>query len=151
MAAINKFNRNKVVRGRDLDTLINKVNALSHIRGSGGISVMTGPLGTSLIGNASLGLSATNVRRAITTQAAPAAKYITANLYGSDGIEITTGVESGLHVYCSIIGGVNLNGAVPRLTNDTDMFVTKTPYSSASSIAQRWYCVNIFQKSQDCD
>ncbi len=86
------------------------------------------------------------VRRAITTAAAGAATTITANLYDEDGAEQTTGDESGLTIYCSVIGGGNLNAAIPRLEDNDDIWVAKLPYSSE---ADRWYCLKPFQAIGD--
>ena len=82
------------------------------------------------------------IRRAKTTQAAPAATKITANLIGQDGDEITSGLGSGIDVYCDIAGGGNLNAAVPRLTNDFEF--------SVYNLNGKWYCAFGFQASEDC-
>ena len=146
---LRKIPKNRPVLGKDLDRLIDKINAQANITGSGGISVATTKNGTAIRTNSAL--TALEIRRAITTQAAPAATYITANLYNKKGTEVTTGNEAAINVHCSVIGDVNLNAAVPRLANNDDIFVAKLPYSSASTIVRRWYCVSLFQKSQDCD
>lgn len=83
------------------------------------------------------------VRRAKTTENAPAATHINANLYDEDGVEQTSGPESNLDIYCSIMGGVDLEDAVPRLVSGSDIFVSKLPLSSS---VDRWYCVTIFNK-----
>lgn len=152
---VSKLSRNKPVRGKDLDSLIDAVNRSSNITGRRGVYIKNTPTGIALWGvmsaeEAKDTLTA-KVRRAITTQAAPAATYITANLYDSSGIEITSGDESAINIHCSVIGGVNLNAAVPRLEDNDDIFVAKIPYASASEVVNRWYCINLFQKSQACD
>lgn len=82
-------------------------------------------------------LVANTVRRAITTQAAPALAYITANLYNHAGTEITSGLGSGITVYCDIIGGTKLSEAIPQLKDNTPL--------SAQNIQGKWYCTSIFQ------
>jgi len=82
------------------------------------------------------------VRRAITTQAAPADTKITANLYDNTGTEVTSGLGSGVDVYCSVIGGGNLNAAVPRLEDNDDIFVMNW--------GGKWWCITLFNASQEC-
>lgn len=77
------------------------------------------------------------VRRAITTQAAPALAHITANLYNHAGVEITEGLGSGITVYCDIIGGTKLSEAIPQLKDNTPL--------STLNIQGKWYCTSIFQ------
>ena len=91
-----------------------------------------------------------SVRRAITTQDAPADTKITANLYDSAGIEQTEGDESNIDVYCSIAGGGNLDAAVPRLRNDTDIDVVKLPYDNEGTPEDRWFCIAPFNASKEC-
>jgi hypothetical protein len=89
------------------------------------------------------------VRRAITSEAAGAATTITANLYDSEGNEITAGDGFGITVYCSVIGGGNLNAAIPRLENNDDIYVCQLSFDDENTY---WYCVSpVFQASQDCD
>jgi len=83
------------------------------------------------------------VRRAKTTQAAPADTKITANLIGQDGAEITDVLGANIDVYCDIAGGGNLNAAIPRLTNDFEF--------SVYNLNGKWYCAFGFQASEDCD
>ncbi len=147
---ISKIPKNKPVIGKDLEDLIDKVNAHSNMTGKGGISVTNTTRGTSIVGMQSV-FKKFKVRRAITTQAASARTFISANLYNNKGVEVTEGAEFGVNVHCSIAGDTNLNAAIPRLENNDDIFVAKMPYSSAGSIVQRWWCVSIFQASEDCD
>ncbi len=51
-----------------------------------------------------------------------------------------TGAE--ITVTCSIAGGGNLNAAIPRIADGDLIFVTK--------IGVTWYCVTVFQTSEDC-
>jgi len=89
------------------------------------------------------------VRKAITTSAAGASTTITANLYNDNGVEVTTGDGAGITVYCFVVGGGNLNAAVPRLEDNDDIYVALMSFPDAVS---RWYCVSpVFQASQDCD
>lgn len=88
------------------------------------------------------------VRRAITTAAAGSGNTITANLYDSSGIEQTEGDESNITVYCTILGGSALNSALPYLQDNTDIFVTKLPFSETE---QRWYLIGApFQNWDIC-
>jgi hypothetical protein len=90
------------------------------------------------------------IRRAITTEAATANDHITCNLYDNNGVEQTTGDESGIEVYCSIMDGTALNAAVPRLEDNDDLFIVSMPYDNAGTPEQRWYCVSLFNGSEDC-
>lgn len=88
------------------------------------------------------------LRRARTTQDAPGGLTITCNLYDFNGVEQTTGDESGITVYCSIAGGNDLDEAVARLEEDLDVVVAHLPFSSTE---YRWYMVGSpFQASEDC-
>ena len=51
-----------------------------------------------------------------------------------------TGAE--ITVTCSVVGGGNLNAAVPRIADGNLIFVT--------NISKTWYCVTVFQTSEDC-
>ena len=50
---------------------------------------------------------------------------ITANLYSNDGEEITSGQYAGVTVECFVVGGGNLNAAVPRLEDNDDIYIAK--------------------------
>jgi len=77
------------------------------------------------------------VRRAITTQDAPADTKITANLYDNTDTEIESGLGSAIDVYCEIVGGGNLEDAVPLLKDDQDIFVI--------NIQGKWWCTALFE------
>lgn len=94
--------------------------------------------------------SGTQVRRAITTAAAGATETIVCNIYDSSGVEQTTGNEAAITVYCSITGSANLDGAIPALEDDMDIFVIQLPYDNAGVVEQRWYCTQIFQSMDNC-
>jgi hypothetical protein len=87
-------------------------------------------------------------RIAQTTQAAPADIKITANLLGNGGNEKTSGLGSGIDVYCIVTPNttttstVKLNSAIPRLVDNQYIFVT--------NIQGKWWCTTIFQVSEDC-
>ena len=84
-----------------------------------------------------------SVRLARTTQAAPAATYITCNLIKNDGeTEIEAGLGSGITVHCNISYG-NLNTAARRLANND--------YLMVQNIAGKWWAAEGFQTSEDCD
>jgi hypothetical protein len=80
------------------------------------------------------------VRRARTTQAAPSDTKITANLYDNTGAEITSGLGSGINVYCDTNGGGNLNVSVPLLKNLQTIFVI--------NIQGKWWCMIPFNTGQ---
>jgi hypothetical protein len=84
----------------------------------------------------------TEVRRARTTAAAGAAATIVCNLLDSKDVEITSGNEAGVTVYCDICGGGNLNSAWPHLANDQDIVVFKHN--------DKWRCLWGFQKISVC-
>ena len=83
------------------------------------------------------------VRRAKTTQAAPADTKITANLIGHNGIEIESGLGANIDVYCDIAGGGYLNTAAPKLTNGFPIPVY--------NLNGKWYCSTVFQTGEVCD
>jgi len=84
-----------------------------------------------------------DVRRAITTQAAPADTKITANLYDHAGVEITSGMGSEITVHCNISGGGNLDKAIPRLIDNQDIDV----YCEQGI----WRCTTLFQHWLFCE
>ena len=53
----------------------------------------------------------------------------------------TTGSE--VTVTCSVLGGTELNSAIPRLIDGSLIFVSK--------ISGTWYCLTVFQSSEVCD
>lgn len=139
-----------------INEIINGVNALtSPSRGDGKVAISQTTSGhvpsisTRLLNPKIPNVSQLiQVRRAKTTQAAPAGTTITANLYDFNGVEQTSGAESGITVYCTVVdGSANLNAALPRLRDNEDMFVAFLPFSST---AYRWYCLSLFQPSEDC-
>ncbi|MFQ5769756.1 MAG: hypothetical protein ACE5HX_04415 [bacterium] len=84
-----------------------------------------------------------SVRRAKTTQAAGNSTSIMCNLIENDGeTEIVSGLGSDITVYFSVTINGNLNEAVPRLDAGDYVFV--------QNISGRWWCVAVFQKSEDC-
>lgn len=133
--------------------LIDRVNLLSKITGTSGVRVNMTPHGVNLRGTLKQPrppAGGQEVFRARTTEAASATAFITANLYGGDGVEIQSGELSGITVNCSIIGGANLNAAIPRLENDDDFFVSLLPTISGSARVDAYWCTTIFQASTDC-
>lgn len=143
-----------------VNQLVATVNSLSNMGTDGYIKVSRSPAGISLAldvnklherhPHGGSGSSGGGIQRAITTEAAPAAANITCNLYDSTGTEITSGTGSAIEVYCSIIGGGNLNAAVPRLEDNDDLFVVKLPYKNGTATESRYFCTTLFQASQDC-
>jgi hypothetical protein len=83
-----------------------------------------------------------SVRRAVTTESAGNCQTITANLYNIDGTEQTSGDESGITVYCTIIGRAKLNAALPRLAIDTEIYVAKFTYKPLEWVADFNYFKN---------
>ena len=137
-----------------LNQMIREIAGLKKIVGSPYINVNRMSSGTTISLNTNkvreLFPMSNRVRRAITTEAAGAAVTITANLYGTDGIEQETGDEAGVTVYCTVTGGANLNEAIPALVNDADIFVVKLPYDNAGDVEYRWYCLQVFQSMDNC-
>lgn len=94
---------------------------------------------------APMSIPTADLRRAITTQTAPADTKITANLYDNRGKEITSGKGAGINVYCLISGGGNLNEAIRLLADNTNIIVVKLPYDNEGTPEDRWWCVEGFQ------
>jgi len=153
---INKFTQGNAYTVARLNELVNAINSLNSFSGDACIRVTRSVSGYTftldldqLNARIIKGGSSANstIKRAITTEAAGASTSITCNLYDGNGAEITSGEGSAIEVYCSVIGGGNLNAAVPRLEDNDDLFVVQLPYSST---ATRYYCVSLFQASQEC-
>ena len=78
----------------------------------------------------------TGIRKAYVKTTPGAVTTVTCYLdTDSTGDEIT--------VTCSVVGGSALNSAIPRLTDGDLIFV--------SNIDSTWYCLTVFQTSEDCD
>lgn len=146
---------------RKYNQLVDEVNGMRGLpQGDGRITFQGGANGT--VPTVSMGQTrkrvanvrpsdlTAGIRRAITTEAATANTQITCNLYDNNGIEQTTGDESGIEVYCSIMDGTALNAAVPRLEDNDDLFVVSLPYDNNGTPELRWYCVSLFNGSEDC-
>ena len=86
---------------------------------------------------------APSVRRARTTEAAPAATNLTCNIILNNDAEAASGLGYNVEVYCVISDGGNLNSALPRLANDDYLFV--------QNIQGKWWCTTVFQGSEDCN
>jgi len=84
-----------------------------------------------------------STRRARTTQSATANDHITCNLIGNDGVEITSGLGSGIEVYCNISHGTALNDAIRRLANDDYLMVVNS--------GGKWWCTEGFSGDEECD
>jgi len=82
------------------------------------------------------------VRRAKTTAAAGATTTIVCNLIGNNGVEITSGLGSGITVYCDTEDSANLNSVKPRLINDEEITVY--------NLNGKWYCSWGFSKWSFC-
>lgn len=81
-------------------------------------------------------------RLARTTEAATANDHITCNLINNRGIEVISGIGSGIEVYCNISNGSALNAAVRRLKDNN--------YLCVKNINGKWFADEGFQTSQDC-
>lgn len=96
-----------------------------------------------------VGISNTpSVRMARTTEAAGSETHINCNLIANDGIsEITSGLGSGIDVYCRITRDISLveydlDSALPRLENGDYIFV--------QNISGKWWCTTVFQVNENC-
>lgn len=89
-----------------------------------------------------------SVRRVRTTESVADQDNIACNIIASDGeTEITTGLGSGLDVYCSITRDIvpaeyGLSEAAPRLADNTDLL--------AVNLSGIWWCVTVFQCAENC-
>lgn len=89
-----------------------------------------------------LGRAGSKIRRARTTAAAGAAATIICNLLDSNDVEITSGDEFNVTVYCDICGGNSLNAASPLLADDDYIDVFKHN--------DKWRCPTTFQAFEIC-
>lgn len=83
--------------------------------------------------------------RATCTQDAPSGNTITANIFLPDGTEGTA-----VTVHCNISNGTDLNGAIPRLEDNDEIFITQSVFDNTGTPVFRWYCVSNFQATEDC-
>ncbi len=77
----------------------------------------------------------TAIRKAYVKTTPGAVETVTCYLDEMAGSEVT--------VTCSVVGGAALNSAIPRLTGSELIFV--------GEIDETWYCLTVFQTSEDCD
>jgi len=83
--------------------------------------------------NITFGGGGTDIYLAQCTAAAGEGATIAATVGGGVGAQT---------IYCKICGGSALNAAIPRLAiND---------YISVAKIGEYWYCLTVFQTSEDC-
>lgn len=158
MNNIRRFTQGQPETVQRLNQIVDALNSINNFVGDGLIKVQRSPSGYTFSLNmdgvnariiknkGGAGGVGTQVRRAITTQAAPAQTYITANLYSeSTGLEQTSGAESGLSIYCSTMGA-NLDVCIPRLKDNTDIWVAQFNYDNGGTATARWYMIGqVFQ------
>ena len=162
MQQLKKFTQGPPELVKKLNDMVDAVNQMQNLIGDGVIKVQNTVRGKTIgldinqvrkrmSKSSSSGDGGGTVRRAITTTAAGASTTITANLYDSNGSEQTTGDESGITVYFSIVsstgGGGNLNACLPQLKDDTDIFIVSLPYDSSNN---RWYYIGTVQSLDTC-
>ncbi len=113
------------------NSIIDRLNLLSNIRGRNGVSAHLTSGGVSIRGSS----NKNDIHLAYAKAAAGAASTIDCYLdVDETGTEVT--------VTCSISGGTTLNSAIPRLDNGDLIFVTQ--------IGGTWYCLTTFQATEDC-
>ena len=144
---IRELRKGQTPSADDYNKLVKRVNALSTVTGRNGIAASLSDAGLNIRSTIATPLTPTQVRRAITTEAAPAAQTITANLYDLDGVEQTSGDESGVSVTGIFIGGGFFSSSVPRLAENDDLFVVKLKNGSG---VDTWYCITLFQAARVC-
>jgi len=84
-----------------------------------------------------------SVRMARTTEAAGASTSIKCNLIANNGeTEITSGLGSGITVYCRATLNENYSAAMPRLASGDYLF--------AQNISGKWWFVTVLQASEYC-
>lgn len=155
---IQYFNGNSPIVPK-LNEMVRLLNSLQNITGDGYVEIRrTGSGVTAALNidrvkgqlaiNGGGGEAGTQVRRAITTQAAPNDVKITANIYDGDGIEQTEGDESGVDIYAKIAGDgtLKLNKCLPFLVDNTEIDIAKFTVDVSGTPTERWYIVGqIFQ------
>lgn len=159
MGDIREFMSGPINAIHKINEVIRAVNSLNNVYGDNFIKINRTSAGLTIGLNWSEVLSripsgggggGKDIRRAKLTANAGSGNTITANLYNSAGVEQTSGDESGITVYCTIVGGTALNVAVPVIGDNQDIFVVKLPYDNSGTVEQRWYCTTIFQTEPAC-
>ncbi len=125
---------------QEYNKLIKAVNGLMNMKGRNGITVRTSPFGTTLIGSptSAVGTVGTTLRKAFAAQDAPAGNDITVFLDAD-----ATG--SARTITCEIVGGSDLNNALPRLVDGSLFYVL--PDTDATDGLRS---VMTFQATVDC-
>ncbi len=137
----------KVVPVKEFNKLIDRVNNLADMRGRNGVSVNVTPFGVNIRGTKTTvgGGGGNAIRFAITKESASesASISILCNLLNDNDVEITSGDESEVQVYCWTTGGNALNKAFPSLTTDDILLVTQMPHFDVDEdkMIQRWYAL----------
>ncbi len=145
-ALLAKFNR-----------IVDRVKRLEKTGNSLG-RITSSQTGTGLVGDLSLNrtrprvakvrsIQSGGIRRARTTEAATGNNHITCNLYDSQGVEQTSGDESGIEVYFDIASSSATNTSAPRLPNNFDLSVSLHPISPTE---RRWFCTTILNLTEVC-
>ena len=128
-----------------INELIRLVRTVSNLRGDQYIRI-------SREGGTAIGLNIEQVMARMpkltgsTSDAGPGVRLAYCITDATDSTIITCHLdtEAGetINVNCAICGGTALNSAIPRLEVDDLIFV--------SQIGGTWYCLTVFQASQDC-
>lgn len=132
---IRKIGRIKDDRDKIINELIDKVNALSNIRTSGGITARILPGCVSLSGGGAGNSSTSGLRNAFAVSDAGSGATISCYLDTDNSGNTVT-------VNCEIVGGTALNSAIPRLEDGDRLTVWLD--------GDTWRCTTIFQATTDC-
>jgi len=148
LSDIQKIRTGKLLKGKDIDALIERVNLLSKLRGSGGIGVSINPTGMNIYGT---GLSVRDkLRRAQIAEVPGNQDYIVASLLNeTTGQVVTEGIGFEIKVYADICNGERLDRASPKVSIGDILYVKQCFYDNDGTPEKRWYFVTTFQAAEE--
>jgi hypothetical protein len=135
------------VFARMLNPIIDRVNALSKVRGGSGVNVRVGPAGVAIYGDGSTSTAGTAIKKAKCTEDAPLSDHITCNIIKDDGYEAESGEDGyNVEVYCFLSNATQLSKVSRRLETGDYLACVKLPHPDGD----RYYALEGFQAVQIC-
>lgn len=128
------------INWQEYNRLVDRVEMLSKIRGSGGVKVSKTPFGVIVnAAPATAGITTGITKMAVCAENAPHQNRIIASINDTaTGVTATEGDDFEVSIYCLIANGLHLDLASPRLRLNDEIEVSKHLFISGESTVTRW-------------